>query len=58
MPRSQKRIKKIGKRHTGRGKQAKEYAPAARKEARKQEKGIPEEESKQKSMPRQQEKEA
>ena len=47
---------KTEKRHTGRGKQAKKYAPTARKEARKQEKGIPKEKSKQKSMPWQLEK--
>ena len=48
---------KTGKRHTGRGKQEKKYAPATEKEARKQGKGIPEEGSKQKRMPRRQEKE-
>ena len=50
-PGSRKRSMKTGKRHTGRGKQAKKYALAARKEAWKQEKGIPEEEGKQPSMP-------
>lgn len=37
---------KTGKGHTKREKQEKKYAPAAEKDARKQEKGIPEEGSK------------
>lgn len=47
---------KTGKRHTGRGKQVKKYAPVARKEARKQENGIPKEKRTRKSMPQRQEK--
>lgn len=51
-PGASERARKTGKGHTREKKERKKYAPSNPKEQEKQEKGIPENESKGKSMPR------